>query len=402
MESRVVLETADGRLNRNPFSHKLEISDQYLTVFNLKVLSSVGEFSIRSGNLYYLQPGGKVGLSEIPWKFYHASEGVSLVDPYGNTFEVDGRQVFRIRKYNLSMRLGIVHWGGKYQHSSEDALYEGARLAKDMQLDKFKMYIGRKSDSHYFTQYNNTSPADIIRQENYQRVLGMGFKLIVIVCHAKSTSSWKKAKICPSFKTEQEELRKLALELGKFKETEFIITNWEGDCIIAEDKTSDVYDRMTKWVTARQRGIDKAAQPNVKHAIEVNFVRQSCLGHKSVLTEVVPHVRTDFISYSCYDCDNSVQFNEAVELILKISNRPLIIGEFGSPVNKTSSENSLRYISAILNISEQKNIKACFYWQLYENEFVENAIGEDQPLGFGIIGPDARVNGIWALLSFFD
>lgn len=403
MESKICIFTKSGQVNINPIKKCLEINNQRLSVFKLIVLSNTGGFCLNISDFYFVKYDGTLGIKKVIFNFYHTSEGIRIADEKDREIVINGENRFFIRKYSFMNRLGMVHWGGKYRLTDDDYLYEGAQAIKNMGIDKLKIYLGLKSDSTYFTDYNNKNPVDILRQENYSRVLSLGFKLIVIIYHGKPTSEWKFSDSLEIYEFEKENIKNVAIELGKYKDTEFIITNWEGDCMIGADKTKETYSRMTNWVKVRQHGVNLANQKNVKHGIEVNFVRQSIpsIGHPSVLTEVVPYVDTDYVSYSCYDCKNESEFGECLKLVYKLSNRPVIVGEFGTPVNVRSSEESLEYLKAIVNITERYHTKACFYWQIYENEFKIKENGDVQPMGFGVIGHDSKVNGIWALLQFF-
>lgn len=403
METKICIHTKIGQVNIDPIRKRLVISKERFTTFKLIVLSNRGKFVIKVSDFYSINHDGSLGIDEIVWDFCYTPNGIRLKDEQNRFLKIGEIEEFFISKYSLSNRLGMTHWGGKYRLTNDDYLYEGAQSIRSMGINKLKIYLGLKSDGTYFTNYQNKSPSDIIQQDNYQRVLSMGFDLIVIICHAKPTSEWKFSDSPNIYSEETDELRKLSIELGKFENTEFIITNWEGDCMIGNDKEPLVYQRMIKWVQARQNGIDLANQKNVKHGIEVNFVRQSLpsIGNISVLTEVVPYTKTDYVSYSCYDCKNESEFEDSVKMISKLSNRPMIIGEFGTPVNIRSSSESLEYIRGIFNVCEKYHIKACFYWQIYENEFKRDGLGNLEPMGFGIIGHDSKVNGIWALLQYF-
>lgn len=307
-----------------------------------------------------------------------------------------------MEKYSFKDRLSIVHWGGDYRLTTEDYLYEGANEIWKLGVRNIKIYLGRKTDKTYFTSYKNKTPASIAQQDNYQRVFRMGWRTVVLVCHANVPDSggstyWKYSseRLQNYLIEESYQMSCLANILGEIKDVKFIITNWEGDCMVNRDKTPDVYSKMAMWINARQIGIDEAKCSNVKHGIEVNFVRQSLVGYPSVLTKVVPHTKTDYISYSCYDCLDKKQFEECAILINKITQRPLIIGEFGSPVNKTDQNATLDYISGISDIVEKYGIEICCYWQIYDNEFDEDGSSK----GFGLIDSKGYVTGIWGIFA---
>lgn len=403
METKIYIRSDAGFLNVDIEGKYLKISDDAMTTFVMFVLTNQGKFLFKVLDCYSIRYDGSLSILDEVWDIQYTPNGVMFIDSNGNILTINNINKFYIEKYKFQDRLGIVHWGGKYRLTDDDYLIEGAKSVKSMGIDNFKIYIGPKSDKHYFNNYGNKSPVSVARQDNYRKVFMMGFKLIVIVCHSKTSSEWRHSDDHKMLENETEIMRELAVELGKYPKTQFIITNWEGDCMINKHKDDVTYDRLAKWVQARQNGVDLANQPNVKHGIEVNFVKQSLPPNNqpSVLTEVVPKVRTDYISYSCYDCCDEVDFESCVRMIYTIGRRPIIVGEFGTPVNFRSSIQSLAYIQGIISVAEKYHIRACFYWQIYENEFKPDNTGMLSPMGFGLIGPDSRVNGIWAILQFF-
>lgn len=370
------------------------ISQSKFATFNLEY-DHRGNVCIRYEKLY-LQYDGRLSTKKCTFRIHkNIISGLTIED----------NKYFFIRKYSQKSRLGIVHWGGTYRLTDQDFLYEGAKAIKDMGINHFKMYLGRKSDMLYLTNFQNSTPDKIITQPNYQRILNMGFKTIVIVSHGNvsddnsyyNSKYWKQNPSKKLLSRETDQMYKLATELGKFPKTKFIITNWEGDNIIDEDGTCEVYANMVKWFQARQKGVDLSGVSNVYHGIEINHVADSLrMGYSSVLTEVVPHVQTDYISYSCYDCSNFGEFRQAINYIDHIADRPIIIGEFGTPVNERSHQESMDYVNGIFQIMQEYQIELGCYWQIYENEYDE----EGNPRGFGLIDPKGKCNGLWAMFKY--
>lgn len=398
MEIPIIISTLTSQYLKVNESKVCVLSSNQYSVFKLKIIDHIGNFSILFEN-EFLGASGKISSKSNVYEIKINGDGFSFHFK-NKILTINQESTFKIKKYTFKERLAVVHWGGDHRLTDDDYLTEGAKNVLSMGINKIKIYAGKKSDKTYFTSYNSKSPKEIVSQENYRSVFSMGFTNIVIVAHSnvgKSSTYWKYRLTDDQLAEETKQMHDLAMELGKHPHIKFIVTNWEGDCMINVDKTTENYQKMIKWIQARQEGFLLANQPNVKHGIEVNFVLQSIYGHKSVLTEVVPYVKTDYVSYSCYDCKNYQEVNSSIELIKSKTEIPIIIGEFGTPVNNRSSEDSSCYINSIIQVVEKHDIELCCYWQIYDNEFDKNGV----PKGFGLINPEGKVTGIWALFNFF-
>jgi len=412
---RTFIYLASGSHRVTLHDNQLRLSKVGLSHFILWILGNQGDYALTCTNGVHISPHGTPSDTPIAWNIYDENDGYMFKSADG-ILTIDGVTIFKIHKYSMKSRIGMVHWGGNYRMTNDDYLYEGAKKTMDMGITSFKIYLGTKSDKTYFTSFKHTNLHKIVQQANYRRIFEMGFRTIVIISHYKTASYWKRLSDEERNKEmarERKELTMMAKELGKYPDVEFIISNWEGDCIINVDRTPVMFSRMVQWINNRQDAIDNAKCPNVSHAIEVNFVKQSLYGHASVTTEVLPHTRTDYVSYSCYDAQNEQEFEACVRLIQSHAGcRPLYIGEFGTPVNVRTTQQSWDYLNGIVNVMERHSIGLGCYWQLYDNEFVEV---EECPMdktiavnrgcsnkvckGFGIINPGKKVTGIWGVIN---
>jgi hypothetical protein len=331
---------------------------------------------------------------------YEEENKVRLVNNDSSELNIEGETLFFLEKYSLKKRIGGIHWGSKPITNKVDHLEEGANIVKFLGLSSIKIYIGHKSDITYNTNYKNIYPKDIINQNNYQKLLQMNWEKVVLVYNGTDNyGSWKKSceKTFENIINENAKvIYDLAKELGKYPRTKFIITNWEGDCMINKDKNKDTYNKFLLWVKARQEGVSKARKDfnidNVFHGIEVNFVRQSLFNHPSVLTEVVPFVNTDYLSYSCYDCRNNIEFEENLNLIKKLCNRPIIIGEFGSGVQISTIEETQSYFFGMLEVIEKYEIELAMYWRVLDKNYDKR--------GFGLVNHENEISSIF--LNIFN
>ncbi|MFI5457488.1 MAG: hypothetical protein ACHRXM_18755 [Isosphaerales bacterium] len=89
-----------------------------------------------------------------------------------------------------------------------------------------------------------------------------------------------------------------------------VYLTWEGDWAVRGafdpkiDPADSALDNMTRWLNARQRGVEHARAElradgvHVWHAVEVNLVLPSFQQHRpGVIDRVIPRVRPDLVSY---------------------------------------------------------------------------------------------------------
>lgn len=333
--------------------------------------------------------------------FQTNTAGYSTVKLGDKLLTVDGKTEFTMKYYNLKSSLGIVHWGGATRSTEKDFLFDGAKMVWQTGSRAIKLYLGVKSSKTYSIDISSTKLSDIAQHESYQRVFNMNWSTIVLISHAVSQSIWKKSsdeEFLKILEIETEEIFELACILGK-KSPRFIISNWESDCIVAVNKTSKVYDRMVKWVNARQSAVDRykkvyRSSKNVFHCFEVNRVTQTRrnLNIPSTTTYVLPRIETDYTSYSCYDCSNSVDFEKNIKFIMKRTASPLIIGEFGAPINKMTLPQVNNYVFGILEIVKKYSIELAIYWHIFDKE-------KTNQRGFGLITPEGNYTSIYLYLS---
>jgi hypothetical protein len=401
MNPQIILSTRDAKV----FVDSQKVCKLHLykyCIITLEIQNITGHFYLKYGNEYIRTDGVLVN---TPWLFELqalARDEFKFLDTNAQSLIIDGYSVFSLKKYTFKDKLGVIHWGGDHHiFEDDDFLVEGAKQIKNMGVKHLKIYAGKRADKTYLTEYSNKSPHLVIQQPNFQETFKLGFETIVLVSHSnvgKSSTYWKYSNEMTdeNLHRERMEMYNLATELGKVQGVKFIVTNWEGDCMINRDKTPKVYQNMIRWVQARQDGIDAARSSNVSHGLEVNFVRQSLFNEPSVTTEVLPFVKTDYVSYSAYDFVDYENLVKCIELIKSKTLATLIIGEFGSPVNMIKPSESTNIINAVIRAVEDCNVQLCFYWQIYDNEFDS----KNDPKGFGLIKPSGKVTGVWAYLKF--
>lgn len=324
------------------------------------------------------------------------------------------------------MNIGICNWSSLYQFTHSDLLSEGFKTISDKfkHFTTLKIYLGKRSSKTYrFKDVDTTKMklVDIAKLPEYTAIFSAyrsPFSTIIIVCHSthrEKSNYWNTECTDEDMKNEEDEFADLANYLRTFTDKTFILQNWESDNY--KNKTELATKNMIRWIKHRQEGIDRfrknpsnnGTYDNVFHAIEVNHI----FSENTVIHDVIPHVRIDLVSYSCYDTQqNSLQFEKAIQFILssihrernyckgvpKCLNRfpvPLYIGEFGVSHKHRRSFEVTNILYQVIKISRHYKLPYVNFWNLYNNEPENN---------FGLIDCYGKntVSGNWFINHFYD
>ena len=300
------------------------------------------------------------------------------------------------------MNLGICNWSSLYKFTDQDLLTEGFdKIHQNFNcFNTLKIYLGKRSSKTYSIQDVDTTKmrlVDIAKLQEYTSIFSAikSFSTIIIVCHSthrEKSNYWNKECTDEDMKNEEDEFADLADYLRTFPDKLFILQNWESDNY--KDNTELATKNMIRWIKHRQEGIDrfrklptnKGSYDNVYHAIEVNRVLQST----SIIYDVIPRVRVDLVSYSCYETQEHPElFEKAVQLILQSIHRernycngvpkcldrfpvPLYIGEFGVNHNKRKSFHVAQTLYNVISISRSYGLPYANFWNLYNNQLCNN------------------------------
>jgi hypothetical protein len=321
---------------------------------------------------------------------------------------------FEIVTYTPS--LGICNWSSLYKFTYKNLLEEGAIVINNnfKCFNTIKIYLGKRSQMIYGFEedVSGKSLLEIAKLPHYEKIFSSpNFSTVIIFCHSthhKKSNYWNTIFTDEDRKREIDEFNKLSMHLRRFLSKIFILQNWESDNY--RHKSKDATQRMIEWVTARQEGVDifrksnvyikyDMVQPfcdNVFHGFEINRVKDN----NSCIYEVVPHIRVDLISYSCYETQqNKDEFEYAINIILSKINRnrkytkggvppcldifqsPLYIGEFGLSNSHYQDSVVIHTLNNIYEIASKYHFPYINFWNLYNNE--ENR-------DFGLINKDGQ------------
>jgi hypothetical protein len=206
----------------------------------------------------------------------------------------------------------------------------------------------------------------------------------------------------------------------------FIFENWEGDWLFLNDNYGTTWtstmladlsrriDVFTNWFTAKQKGLEKARANfaantpcKILHAVEVNRVLTlidasgNSTGIPTLTDRVLPNIKPDLISWSCYDgLNSSTDMWHGIELIQHymqtsgyLSNpKTVMIGEIGLPEQGKTQDAILNLWDWAMAVFFAFDIPWILHWEVYCNELTASAPAKP-PTTNGYTAND--VKGFW-------
>lgn len=307
--------------------------------------------------------------------------------------------------------LGTQAIGGKYHFTSLDPLVESAEVIRAMGASCMKFDLRPKPKQYPGIR----SLVELARDEPaHRQVLDMPFANFQLWVSTFAGTSWKQGFSKAHAEQEYQEVYALVVHLLKtYSGTgkTFYLGHWEGDNLLrgSISKTADAQmtpekvQGMIDWLCTRQRAVDDAKRDTphqdvqVWHYTELNHPTISLReGRPSLVSEVLPHVPVDFVSYSAYDVTNQPRPGE-IKAVLDyieskmmpkpgIAGRRVFIGEYGysvfhdgRPHHSPQEQNRLSIIT--IQAALEWGCPFILYWELYNNE----------------LEPDGRQRGFWMI-----
>lgn len=333
--------------------------------------------------------------------------------------------------------IGVTHVGGRYHLTGKPFLIEGAEKIRSMGYPGLKLWLTKPATAYPFHSDwsalgENPSLLEMIRHPYYRQALSLPFKAVALeVQEVRTGKGVPGHSINPDsdFAEDEAQIHELSVHLlTDFKDRDivFILQNWEGDWMFRggerqawEKGTYPDLDKrtaaFTRWFAARQRGVDRArsavpdSKARVLHAIEVNRVLDTWKDIPTLTSRVLPNIRTDLVSWSCYDGfrswkksadETAVGIQQGIETIRHFAKRPddgspvpVMLGEIGVPERTAAFDASsvAAVFDGALAASSRLRVPYLFIWELYCNE-----ISEGQPPGLPSYRED-QLNGFWLL-----
>lgn len=337
--------------------------------------------------------------------------------------------------------MGAAHAGGLYHFTNEPYLVEGCKDVLSLGMRGVKLWFTAVSVQYLFnSEWNLPKNPTLLEQAKhpyFEAAFAMPFDyfaLEVQPVHGRKVTGYSMDPDSDFAADEQQVYELASYLLTKFKDRSvtFILQNWEGDWMLAsgemENWKKGVYPEaerraqaMVRWINARQRAVEKARaeHPGTKckvlHGVEVNQVLWTWKGVPTVTSSVLPHVKTDLISWSCYDglqgwkrsADvTAVGLWQGIETLKHFGwhdghQPPIYMGEIGLPENSNFTTEDIRKIwyGAFRTLFAQKT-PYIIQWEIYNNELKDGSppsqgktsTDPEQQKGYWIRKPDGSLS----------
>ncbi|MHC5056455.1 MAG: hypothetical protein ACYTKD_17295, partial [Planctomycetota bacterium] len=290
----------------------------------------------------------------------------------------------------LSPVVGTQTFRPLYKFTKKTDLVETAEAVRAMGSRVIKLYMGPKNDM-YETEGDNSKRTlvEIARDEpSYRQVFGMPFTHYLIWTYPPSCGErwpgpdadedWDR------FHRETREFCEYLLDAYDGTGKTFLLGHWEGDWLLlggydpSKVPTDEDIRGMTEWVSTRQAAVDDAKRAvrgsdvRLFSYLEVNLVKKGIEGKRCVVNDVLPNSRVDFVSYSCYDTQNSMKDLRAAldHIESKLPPRPVegkrvFIGEYGWARYGAEEDRRAR---GLIRTCLEWGCPFILYWEMHSNE----------------------------------
>ncbi len=332
----------------------------------------------------------------------------------------------------FSLSVGTQSIGVRYQFSDESALVESAEQILALGSDTLKIAFTPKYADDYRLEIDPAirSINDLVAVElDYFRVMDKPFRNIMLWIYpfSDSMSAFATGEISESeAEAVYEEIYTFTVNLlerysGSGKS--FFLGNWEGDWhLLLEnydynlDPTPEAIEGAIQWFSLRERAIADARRDTPHHDvavyyyIELNHVRKSMDDNRpTIVNRVLPHIRTDYVSWSSYDvtkpaalmdeAEGRQRVLDALDYIedhmpeSDIPGKRVMIGEYGFELSSFKDVDLQRkYTAAIMKWALEWGCPFILYWELYCNE-IDSRTGEHR--GYWLIDDNGQKQPIW-------
>lgn len=313
----------------------------------------------------------------------------------------------------LAEVIGSTHVKPNYSFGDQDSLNEGADRLLEMGSAVIKVWFYNGAETpEVMYRWNSQWPkaenlAEGAKLPYWRALFDKPFKtyiLNVMEIVPMADYYWRE-----DFTAEQaQEVQRQMYELARYFLTEyqgtgktFILANHETDWHLEGDlgnweieAPDTVYENAVRWFQARQRGVEQAREEigtdhgvKVYHAGEVVHVVKSMReGQKNMVNQILPRVKFDLISYSCWDSTviggirDFDEISQALDYIAEnaidsdaFGDKNVYIGEYGLPEHDYDADSVLRVTRNVVEKGLSWGCPYIVYWQLYCNEPREGA-----------------------------
>lgn len=337
------------------------------------------------------------------------------------------------REAPFSLAVGTQVFDAKYRFTDEPALIEMAKAVRELGSDTLKLSVSPKYSQLYGIKRNDEikSLRDLVSKEpSFKAAFDMPFRHIMFWLYPFSDKfkSFRKGALT---KEESDRIYREIYDLTAYllktysgTGKSFYLGNWEGDwhTLSAADRKSDPTEQalaaMQEWLILRERAVSDARRDtghkdvSVYFYVEINQVKRAMeQGRPAIVNRVLPHIKTDFVSYSSYDVSNVAakaggeegrkQLFAALEYIERhlpasdIPGKRVFIGEYGVTMESAKDAETQRQRTAnVMKWSLEWGCPFVLYWELYCNE-INPKTGEHR--GYWLIDDKGVKQPVWDL-----
>ena len=336
---------------------------------------------------------------------------------------------------DLKDRLGATHMDGQYYFTNEPFIIEGAKKMIELGYGVLKLWFAKAEGNQGGYRFNSDwkltrtmTFEELAKHPYYKEVFDMPFKMFALNINEGygRESTADQTQTLNRIEIEFYNLTKYLLTQYKNRDVTFILEMWEGDWTlrggtgpnsrwkevgVPEDAPVRVKN-MIDWVTARQKGVDRArseirrSKCKVYHAIEVNRVFDGLEGIPTLTTDVLPKVKVDMVSWSTYDgrTSDGLLMYKGIDIIREHliptpymkGEKVVFIGEVGKPenINDETRESIREFWDLNMGIYFAQGMPYIIQWELFCNEpkvgprTQDRNKTTDELRGFWLIRPD--------------
>jgi hypothetical protein len=338
----------------------------------------------------------------------------------------------------FSLGVGTQSIGVRYKFSSDTAVEESAKQIAALGSDTLKLALTPNYAKDYLIQRdaNIRSLMDLLRaRPEFERAMDLPFRNVMLWVYpfSDSKSAFATGVIgdAEAEKVYREIYDLTAHLLKRYSGSgkKFFLGNWEGDWHTLLEKydynldpTPAAIQGAIRWFTLREKAVADARRDTphtdvqVYFYIELNHVRKAMDNDRpTIVNRVLPHIRTDFVSWSSYDVTKpaAVLGGEAGRALVfkaldyieahlppsEVTGKRVFIGEYGFElVAFKDADLQRKYTASIMKWSLQWGCPFVLYWELYCNE-VEPATGKHR--GYWLIDDQGVKQPVWFLHQEF-
>lgn len=332
-----------------------------------------------------------------------------------------------IERFNCAV--GVQTIGSQYQFTDKTRLLETAEIIRDMGSNIIKFRLDPQFNEFNYAGPDPIRPANLAdlaaRDPSIRAVFEMPFYYYFMwINRPFAPSEWRDANGYTQKEAEAEykEMYELACYLLKTYNRSgktFYLGNWEGDWLLlgsydrAKDPEPQMISEMIKWLNNRQKAVDDAKRDTphedveLFHYVEVNLVEKGIRGRPCITTEVLPHTKVDYVSYSAYEIGVDHNLDTAMDRTLGFIEKKLpkkegiegprvFIGEFGYKAASFGPEEQKNRSIQFMQAALKWGCPFVLYWQLYDNELVEGKYK-----GYWLIDDDGKKWPLFNAMTYF-